>query len=71
MKRILIILAASAMGCYGLVGGPAAAGERWSADACKRLQELKETTYGLTRATLSTWRGCSCLFWLRSKTTVV
>jgi hypothetical protein len=33
------------LGCYGFVVGPVVAGERWSADACRRLQEMKEVTY--------------------------
>jgi hypothetical protein len=36
MKRIALVL-----GCYGLMVGSAAATERWSAETCKHLQEMK------------------------------
>ena len=40
MKKILLVL-----GCLGLVVCPAMAGERWSAESCKHLQEMKADTY--------------------------
>jgi hypothetical protein len=33
------------LGCYGFLAGPAMAGERWSAESCKHLQEMKADTY--------------------------
>jgi hypothetical protein len=40
MKRILMVVAS-----YGLVVASAQAGERWSAESCKHLQEMKADTY--------------------------
>jgi hypothetical protein len=36
MRRWALIL-----GCYGLVAGPAQAGDRWPANACKDVQDLR------------------------------
>jgi hypothetical protein len=41
MKWVLVL------GCYGLMLGAAPAGERWSAESCKHLQEMKAETYAL------------------------
>ena len=40
-----------ALGCYGFMVCAAQAGERWSAETCKHLQEMKAETYaaGLAR----------------------
>jgi hypothetical protein len=29
------------LGCYGFVVGPASAGERWSAETCRHLEEVR------------------------------
>lgn len=45
MKKILMVSAALAVGCYGLMVGSAEAGSRWSAESCRNLQEMKADTY--------------------------
>jgi hypothetical protein len=37
MKKLLLVL-----GCYGFVVAPAAAGDRWSAETCGRLVEMRD-----------------------------
>jgi hypothetical protein len=41
MKKLVMVL-----GCYGLLVGSASAGERWSAESCRHLKEMKADTYG-------------------------
>jgi hypothetical protein len=58
MKKILMVL-----GCYVFVAGPAQAGERWSAESCKHLQEMKADTYAeATGSEFLVWKLIPILF---------
>lgn len=61
MKKLVVGL--TVLGCYGLMVGAASAGERWSEETCKHLQEMKASTYarGITGAQKRFWSVAAIL----------